>query len=309
MVDYNLIEKKENEKKIKDEKNIKSAERNNSNINIVKNLFSKKINSTKIKSKLDNDFIGYNLINFQSNLENFNSFSNASISNFDDSNKSLNPFPCKEKEKEPEISLSIFHFEEFFIKKSKKNSKQYINKDIKNKNKEKEKEKEKGKEKEKEKEKFIVKNEKRNFTFPIKDNSKYKITCEKLSICKSVKESPFSFKIRIKRNSKRIIIFTLYLFLWIYIAIFMKNIYSKYGDNIFKICIFPLISSIIIKFFFTINLTIFISAIVLYHKGKIIINNKKPELFWKIIFDIFVPNMSLNHYIAIVNFVDFNKIR
>lgn len=147
--------------------------------------------------------------------------------------------------------------------------------------------------------KMIISISNRTFVFPIRDSSC--ISCFKISITEISKINDFLLKF--KSSLKIAIVFALYLFLWFYIAIFVQSIYKQYGNNIFKICVMPLISMLFIKLVFVVNLMFFLTNLVLYYKGNTFVNNSKKTPFSKIIFAALVPPPALNHYVAINYFI------
>jgi len=148
---------------------------------------------------------------------------------------------------------------------------------------------------------FIVKISARNYIFPIKDSSK--ISSQTISI---IKASVFSnLNNLIKTYTKIILIGTIYLFLWLFIAVFVESIYKQYGNNVFKICVMPLISMLFIKLVFIVNIMLLIATIIIYFRGKAYLNNAKNNIITTIIFQALVPPLALNHFSAITSYQSF----
>jgi len=144
----------------------------------------------------------------------------------------------------------------------------------------------------------------RSFTFPCKDSSIF--FCQKITI---LPVSKFNDIVNlIKSSAKIILIFAIYLNLWFYIAVFVESIYKQYGNNVFKICVMPLISMLFIKLVIVINIMLLIATTILYFYGKTFLNKGKNNLFAIIIFKALVPPMALNHFSAILNYQSFMKI-
>ena len=149
----------------------------------------------------------------------------------------------------------------------------------------------------------------RKFSLPLKI---YEIYCFELNII----VVPVHF-IFLKLNSinlwlstyiKKILIIILYFVLWFYISLFIHTIYIKYGNQIIKICVYPLISMIVIQYLVIFNLKILITTIILYNWGKYFIINKKISLCSKILLKLGVPILAMRHYSTIILFLIYNKI-
>jgi len=164
----------------------------------------------------------------------------------------------------------------------------------------------KGKKEEIKKQKrFIVKIAARNFVFHCKDSSKF--SSHTISI---VEASVFSHLMNlIKIYVKILLVGTIYLFIWFYIAIFVESIYKQYGKNVFKICVIPLISMLFIKLVIFVNIRLLIAACILYFKGKEYVNNKKNNLLMTIVFKALVPPLALNHFSAILSYQSFCEVK
>jgi len=146
--------------------------------------------------------------------------------------------------------------------------------------------------------KMTISIQKRSYTYPCKNSLIF--DCQKITITESYNFDdlvPF-----VKPIIKIIIISCLCIVLWFYIAIFIQSIYKNYGKNIFKICAMPLITLLIINLVFVSNIKILIATILLYFKGKEYINRAKHNIFIKIIFKIFVQEIALNHFNAIMTY-------
>lgn len=145
---------------------------------------------------------------------------------------------------------------------------------------------------------LILTIQKRPFNFPITNYTK--ISCESITIGECSFTENLNYKL--KSNSKIIMVFIVFLFLWLYIAVFVKTIYQQYGNNVFKICVMPLILMLFVKFLLTDNLMIFISASILYFKGKQFVISKKSSYLLKILFKFLVSSPALTHFNAIMNY-------
>jgi len=145
---------------------------------------------------------------------------------------------------------------------------------------------------------------KRSYNFYIKNT---KVDCFQISIInyKSIRNR----KQQITSNIKFIFIIFLYFYLWFQLFIFIQSIYMSYGDNIFKICVMPLISMIFTKLVIIENIMILLTTLVLFFKGKYYtsIRREKYTLLKKIIFNAFVPPMAFEHYEALVMYMQYTK--
>lgn len=153
--------------------------------------------------------------------------------------------------------------------------------------------------------KMILNIQTRSYTFPCKDSSIF--NCQKITILPVSKFSDIG--VFIKSSSKIFIVSAIYLVLWFYIAVFVESIYKQYGNNIFKICVMPLISMLFIKLVIVVNIMLLIATIVLYFKGKAFLNNAKNNVFVTVIFKALVPPLALNHYSAILTYQNFTKMK
>ena len=148
----------------------------------------------------------------------------------------------------------------------------------------------------------IFDHKKRIFNFYIKNRT---VSCFKISI---TNPQPINDLAQvIKSYMKTGLITFLYLFLWFYLAIFIQSIYKQYGKNIFKICVMPLISMLVIKLCITVNIIMFFTTVVLYYFGDYFSNRKKYALFPLIIFKALVPPLAFQHYEALKFYVQFMK--
>jgi hypothetical protein len=99
-----------------------------------------------------------------------------------------------------------------------------------------------------------------------------------------------------------VILFTSYIFLFIMIT----DIYNKYEDNIFEICIIPLLSVLISKFLITQNVMIFIHSFFMYKFGqKFYSDNRKKLNPLGIIFKFVIPAISKANHKSLLLFRDF----
>lgn len=154
------------------------------------------------------------------------------------------------------------------------------------------------------KKKMIANINKRTFIFPLRELSH--ISCFKVSITEISVINDFLH--RLKSSAKIIIMFAFYLLLWYYIAVFIQSIYKQYGDNIFQICVMPLISMFFIKLVFVVNIMIFVTTLLLHYKGASIVNSSKKNIYWNVIFIALVPPAALNHYMAINYFIKISEM-
>jgi len=151
-----------------------------------------------------------------------------------------------------------------------------------------------------EKYKMIINIKERGFTFPTKDIKIF--TCLKISITPG---NVYTFHINlIKTYLKITLISIIYLVIWVYIAIFVESIYKKYGDNIFNICVMPLISMLLVNLLIIKNIMLFISSIILSFFGKQYVNNTKSNILMIVIFKALVSPIALNHYLAILTYLN-----
>ena len=157
------------------------------------------------------------------------------------------------------------------------------------------------KEKEIKKYSKIFEIKKRSYNFYIKNT---KVDCFQISITnyKSIKDR----KQQITSKIKFTLVILLYFYLLFKIALFIQSIHMSYGDNIFKICVMPLISMILFNLLITSNIIILLSTIVLFYKGRYYtsIRPEKYGLLKKIIFWVFVRPMAFRHYQALVIYMN-----
>lgn len=100
---------------------------------------------------------------------------------------------------------------------------------------------------------------------------------------------------------KYFVIMGIYTIISLYLAIFIQSIYAQYADNVFMLCIFPIISLLVIKLTITINIILFMSTVVMYVFGNKIYNNKKINLC-RIFYYCIVPIIAANHHNSILSF-------
>lgn len=143
----------------------------------------------------------------------------------------------------------------------------------------------------------VIEIKKRTYNFYFKKNENQEISCFKVSITKP--KSFFEHTDSGKSWVKIFIILGIYLILWYFISIFVQNIYENYGENIFEICVLPLISMLFIKLLFTVNIKLLICTCVLYFSGDYFIRTKKFGILRKILLHLFVPIMAFKYYDAL----------
>jgi len=152
---------------------------------------------------------------------------------------------------------------------------------------------------------FILNIANRSFLFPCRVLSRF--SSKTVSI---IEVSLFSYLTHlIKIYLKIILLSTLFLILWLFIAVFVESIYKNYGNNVFKIAVMPLISMLFVKFVIVVNIKLLIATILLYFKGREYLNNKKNNLLIKIIFKAFVSPLALNHFSAIMSYQNFCELK
>ncbi len=149
---------------------------------------------------------------------------------------------------------------------------------------------------------FII-NKTRNF-LEIDDNSTgfkintEKITCEYIRIYQTVNEKPIIEKTNTRACLKYVLAFIILIPIYIYMLFMIKDVYDKYGQSFFKLCIMPLISTILIQFLIVKNIIFTIASVVSYYYGKHM-NMIKQKTFKKIIYDMLVPISVTNNLRAI----------
>jgi hypothetical protein len=150
--------------------------------------------------------------------------------------------------------------------------------------------------------KMIFKTRSPNFPEMSNENGGLKISCFQITVQnKEVYELKKSPSTKLRNIIKLSIAFCILFVVWFYIAIFVMSIYKQYGNNLFKICIMPLISMIVIKLGVTQNIMIFIATVLLYFFGNKMNAISKVSIF-TIIWSILVPLMAQNHHKAILIF-------
>jgi hypothetical protein len=118
-----------------------------------------------------------------------------------------------------------------------------------------------------------------------------------------------------RRNKKRSELKTKFFILifissYIFLVIMVTNVYNKYEDNIFKICISPLLSVVISKFLITQNVMIFVHSFFLHFFGdKFYSDNRKTMNPMGIVFRFVIPPISKANHKALLTFLKINKNR
>jgi hypothetical protein len=100
---------------------------------------------------------------------------------------------------------------------------------------------------------------------------------------------------------KAILILSIFVVMWVYMLMFIKNIHEKYGENFVKICVIPLISMIFVQWLIVQNIVLFITTFLMYFFGKKLYHIKRFNIF-KFLFDCLVPITASNHHQAILLF-------
>ena len=109
---------------------------------------------------------------------------------------------------------------------------------------------------------------------------------------------------RLKTKFFVIILISTYVFLFILIT----DIYNKYEDNIFKICISPLLTVVFSKFLITQNVMIFVHSFFMYYFGeKFYTDNRKTLNPLGIVFRYVIPSVSKANHKALITFRNFNQ--
>ena len=103
-----------------------------------------------------------------------------------------------------------------------------------------------------------------------------------------------------------ILVLLMLLFIWFYLFIFVQEIYKKYGDNIVKICILPVVSRMGIALLITANIMAFISTVLMYFIGKRMYMQTKISIT-KIVFQALVPPLCIFHHQSIIYFQEISK--
>lgn len=79
----------------------------------------------------------------------------------------------------------------------------------------------------------------------------------------------------IKSTCKIIYVIILYLFLWFYLAVFIKSIYQQYSNNVVEICVIQFVSMLFKKLMIIFPIELLIITIVLCFKVEDYITNAK----------------------------------
>lgn len=98
---------------------------------------------------------------------------------------------------------------------------------------------------------------------------------------------------------KLILILLIICSIWVCLLFVIAEIYTNYGENIFKICIMPLISTLIVNLFIVSNLLILVSSYLMITKG-VFIYSIKSFSFLKLIFNALVPKTASNSHQSIL---------
>lgn len=140
----------------------------------------------------------------------------------------------------------------------------------------------------------------RKFSFPIFEYEKISCFILNISPIESKEEKPKK-DLCIKTYFKLILVFSLFIYMWIYMMVFIQQIYTKYGNNFIKICVMPLISMLFTKLVITVNIMLFISTFLMWNFGKKVYIMKKFSIP-KAIFNALVPATAANHHQSILTF-------
>ena len=105
------------------------------------------------------------------------------------------------------------------------------------------------------------------------------------------------FRAKLKLNLYSII----FLFSWIFLFVMITDIYNKYEDNIFKICVSPILSVMVIKFLVTQNIMIFIHTLLMHKFGEqFYMDNRKKFDPFTLAMKYFVPPIAKAHHKSIL---------
>jgi len=147
---------------------------------------------------------------------------------------------------------------------------------------------------------FIFK--KRKLIISNKEDMKIAKECNCLSISITERFKSIRNFMSFKQKAKVSIMLITYCILWFLLAIFIQNIYENYKNNVIKVCLTPLIMTLIVKVFIVSNIWMFFTTFLLFYFGKEYTIRVKSSKLIKILFKIFVPRLALNHYLAINTF-------
>lgn len=123
----------------------------------------------------------------------------------------------------------------------------------------------------------------------------YTVNCFYLN-CIAIKNNKSTNKQTVRTTIKTALIFVILITIWFYLILLITYIYKHYGNNIFKVCVMPLISSLIINLFIITNILIFVSCLIMYYKGRIFYNNYKGSTLKKVLFNLIVSITASNNH-------------
>jgi hypothetical protein len=116
-------------------------------------------------------------------------------------------------------------------------------------------------------------------------------------------------RVKRKRSSLKAKLFViLFVSSYFFLFIMVTDIYNKYEDNIFKICITPLISVVVSKFLITQNIMILVHSFFMYKFGeKFYSDNRKNLNPLRIVFKYVIPPISKANHKAVLIFRRFSN--
>ena len=108
-------------------------------------------------------------------------------------------------------------------------------------------------------------------------------------------------KIRKRSSLKNKIIVFLFISSYFILIIMVTSIYNKYEDNIVKICISPLVSVVLIKFFVTQNIMIFVHTFFMFFFGEKFYSDFAKSLNpLGLVFKFVIPAISKTNHKAVL---------
>ena len=140
--------------------------------------------------------------------------------------------------------------------------------------------------------KYLFFHDNRNYIYGNNINND-NISCNYIiitTIHNNIKKRIFSLRINPYKIKFSLIIIMIFI-IWFYIFLFIKNLYSQYGDKLGTMFIIPFLIKLVMGFLITSNLIYLFTTILLYFYGeKNIYYNKKKSMI-RILFYILVPSI------------------
>lgn len=112
------------------------------------------------------------------------------------------------------------------------------------------------------------------------------------------KVDAFNTNVNFKMIIKLTFVFVVLLGVWIYLIFIITDIYINYNDNLFKVCIMPLVSTIIINMCIVTNVMIFISTSLLFYNVKRV-RHFKLSFLKRLVYNMFVPITADDYFESI----------